>query len=73
MSSTTEKATVAAGCFWGVEHLFRREFGQGKGLLDAQVGYCGGSSSAPTYRVVCSGTTGRESSAPPPPPPTSSY
>lgn len=56
----SEKATVAAGCFWGVEHLFRKEFGNGKGLLDARVGYCGGQTSSPSYRAVCSGTTGRE-------------
>lgn len=54
-----EKATVAAGCFWGVEHLYRKEFGSGKGLLDAKVGYCGGQTSSPSYRSVCSGTTGR--------------
>lgn len=49
--------TVAAGCFWGVEHMYRREF-KGKGLLDARVGYIGGDSSNPTYRAVCSGRTG---------------
>ncbi|BCR85296.1 peptide-methionine-S-sulfoxide reductase [Aspergillus chevalieri] len=54
----SEKATVAAGCFWGVEHLFRKEFGNGKGLLDARVGYSGGNTSSPTYRAVCSGNTG---------------
>ncbi|KAL1958435.1 hypothetical protein VTO42DRAFT_4536 [Malbranchea cinnamomea] len=53
-----QKATFAAGCFWGVEHLFRKHFGNGKGLLDAKVGYCGGVTNAPTYRSVCSGTTG---------------
>lgn len=56
--SNTEKATVAAGCFWGVEHLFRKQFG--KALLDAKVGYCGGSTSSPSYRSVCSGDTGRK-------------
>lgn len=58
--SNTEKATIAAGCFWGVEQLFRKQFGNGKGLLDAKVGYCGGSTSSPSYRAVCSGDTGRE-------------
>ncbi|OJJ86914.1 peptide-methionine-S-sulfoxide reductase [Aspergillus glaucus CBS 516.65] len=57
-NNMSEKATVAAGCFWGVEHLFRKEFGSGKGLLDARVGYSGGNTSSPTYRAVCSGNTG---------------
>jgi peptide-methionine (S)-S-oxide reductase len=60
MSTTTEKATLAAGCFWGVEHLFRKHFGNGKGLLDAKVGYSGGQTSSPSYRAVCSGDTGRK-------------
>jgi peptide-methionine (S)-S-oxide reductase len=60
MSTTTEKATVAAGSFWGFEHLFRKHFGNGKGLLDAKVGYCGGQTSSPSYRAVCSGDTGRK-------------
>lgn len=59
--SNSEQATVAAGCFWGVEHLYRKHF-DGKGLLDAKVGYCGGQTSSPTYRSVCSGSTGRTSS-----------
>ena len=52
------KATVAAGCFWGVEHMFRKAF-EGKGLYDARVGYIGGDSKNPSYRAVCSGRTGR--------------
>jgi hypothetical protein len=59
--SGTETATIAAGCFWGVEHLYRKNFGNGKGLLDAKVGYCGGATAAPSYRSVCSGATGRKS------------
>jgi len=58
-----EKATVAAGCFWGVEHLYRKHFGgsgdKNKGLYDARVGYIGGDTSNPSYRAVCSGGTGR--------------
>ena len=57
-----QKCTVAAGCFWGVEHLFRKHF-DGKGLLDARVGYIGGDTSSPSYRAVCSGRTGRKSSS----------
>ncbi len=54
-----EKATVAAGCFWGVEHLYRKHFG-GKGLIDARVGYTGGKVDHPNYKQVCSQTTDRE-------------
>jgi peptide-methionine (S)-S-oxide reductase len=52
-----QKCTVAAGCFWGVEHLYRKHF-EGKGLLDARVGYIGGDTKSPSYRAVCSGHTG---------------
>lgn len=58
----TQKATFASGCFWGVEHIFRKYYGNGKGLLDARVGYTGGGSTAPSYRAVCSGTTGHAES-----------
>ncbi len=54
-----ERATIAAGCFWGVEHMYRHDF-DGKGLLDARVGYIGGNTKDPGYRAVCSGRTGRE-------------
>lgn len=60
-ATTTEKCTVAAGCFWGVEHLFRKQFA-GKGLVDARVGYIGGDANSPSYRAVCTGRTGRECS-----------
>ncbi len=55
----SKKATVAAGCFWGVEHMYRRAFAN-QGLIDAKVGYIGGDSKNPSYRSVCSGRTGRE-------------
>lgn len=58
-ATATEKCTVAAGCFWGVEHLFRKQFA-GKGLVDARVGYIGGDTNNPSYRAVCTGRTGRE-------------
>jgi len=54
-----QKCTIAAGCFWGVEHMYRKDFGK-KGLLDARVGYIGGDSQNPSYRAVCSGRTGRK-------------
>jgi peptide-methionine (S)-S-oxide reductase len=51
---TTEKTTFGAGCFWGVEWVFR----QVPGVIDAVSGYSGGTVANPTYRLVCSHTTG---------------
>jgi peptide-methionine (S)-S-oxide reductase len=50
----TQTATFAAGCFWGVEDAFRRV----PGVIDAVSGYTGGRVDNPSYRQVCSHTTG---------------
>jgi len=50
----TEKATFGAGCFWGVEAVFQRI----EGVVDTSVGYMGGSTTNPSYRDVCTDTTG---------------
>ncbi len=52
--NSTQTATFAAGCFWGVEAAFR----QIPGVLDAVSGYTGGRTESPTYRQVCGHGTG---------------
>ena len=47
-------ATFAAGCFWGVQ----ARFADLPGVTQTEVGYTGGSTPNPTYRQVCSHTTG---------------
>ena len=47
-------AILAAGCFWGIEEVFRKI----PGVIDTKVGYAGGNLPNPTYQDVCSNTTG---------------
>ncbi len=49
-----EKATFAAGCFWGVEAAFLGV----AGVVETQVGYTGGHTASPTYDQVCTDRTG---------------
>lgn len=50
-----EVITVAAGCFWGTEHIYRKYF-QNR-IVDCRVGYANGGKENPTYQEVCTGRT----------------
>jgi peptide methionine sulfoxide reductase msrA/msrB len=50
----TEKAYFAGGCFWGTEYWLKKA----DGVVSARVGYMGGHTAHPTYKQVCTGTTG---------------
>ncbi|MFM1848704.1 MAG: peptide-methionine (S)-S-oxide reductase [Pseudomonadota bacterium] len=53
-----EKATLAGGCFWGMEDILRNI----PGVLSTSVGYTGGSVLNPTYPLVSSGGSGHAES-----------
>jgi peptide-methionine (S)-S-oxide reductase len=53
-TTNLETATLGAGCFWCVEAVFDDL----KGVTDVVSGYSGGHTTNPTYREVCSETTG---------------
>lgn len=49
-----QKAVFAAGCFWGTQKYFTKQFPQ---IRNAAVGYLGGTTIDPNYKDVCTGTT----------------
>ena len=44
----------AGGCFWGTEHFFKKI----NGVIETEVGYANGHTENPTYKEVCTDTTG---------------
>ena len=48
-----EIAVLALGCFWGPE----KKFGKIEGIVETEVGYCGGKMSNTSYKEVCTGET----------------
>ncbi len=53
-SQRREVATLAGGCFWCLEAVFDNL----KGVVDVVSGYSGGKAPNPSYKLVCTGTTG---------------
>jgi peptide-methionine (S)-S-oxide reductase len=49
-----EIVTLGGGCFWCLEAVYRET----EGIVSAVSGYMGGASANPTYKQVCSGTSG---------------
>ena len=54
MTTPTETATLAGGCFWCLEAVYLNV----RGVEKVESGYAGGRVSNPTYELVCSGMTG---------------
>lgn len=53
-SNEIEIATFAGGCFWCTEAVFLKI----EGVLTVNPGYIGGKNANPTYKDICTGTTG---------------
>lgn len=53
-SGQLETATLGGGCFWCIEAIFQDL----QGVVSVESGYTGGRVTNPTYREICSGTTG---------------
>lgn len=54
MIMSTEQATLAGGCFWCLDAVYR----QFRGVQAVVSGYAGGAPAHPSYELVCTGTTG---------------
>jgi peptide-methionine (S)-S-oxide reductase len=57
-ASSKQTATIAGGCFWGIQSVFQHV----KGVVSATSGYAGGTAKNPDYEMVSSGTTGHAES-----------
>ncbi|MDD3322421.1 MAG: bifunctional methionine sulfoxide reductase B/A protein [Paludibacter sp.] len=49
-----EVAYLASGCFWGTQYYLMKS----PGIISTTVGYMGGHTKNPSYKEVCTGTTG---------------
>ena len=54
MQNKTQTATLAGGCFWCLEAIYDSI----KGVTSVESGYAGGHTPNPTYKQICTGTTG---------------